>query len=159
MKQTLFAAILLMSSAMFAQTTHTFTFGPFPSGSAEMQTLDGQPANQGTGYAGTISFPYNNNPWWGIEVPQVWGFPNHGFLTNNTTTPQLNAPVFTVQGCNFQTDGCVDYQTGTSEFTGYGQGVTVSVTVFFTVHKHIGRFGHVYYTNDPTDGSGTAVYN
>lgn len=147
---------ILLPLSAFGQ--HTFTFGAFTSGCAEMQTLDGQPANQATGYAGEICFPYNNNPWWGIETPQVWGFPNNGFLTNNTTIPQLSAPTFTVQGCNLQTDGCVDYETGTAEFTGYGQGVTVSVTAFFTVHKHVGFRGHVYYTNDPTNGSGTAVY-
>lgn len=155
------SCLLLLSGVCVAQTTHTFTFGLFTStgsGCAVMQTLDGQPANEATGYSGGVCFPYNENPWWGIDVPQVWGFPNNGFLTNNNTTPQLSAPTFTKQGCNLQTAGCVDYETGTSDFTGYGQGVTVSVTVFFQVNKHVGRFGVVYYTNDETNGSGTATY-
>jgi hypothetical protein len=147
--------LLLASSFTVAQTTHTFTFGPFTAGCAEFQTLDGEPANQGVGYAGEVCFPYGGNPWWGIETPQVWEFPNNGYLLNNTTTPQLSAATFVKQGCDFKTVGCVDYETGTAQFAGYGDGVTVSVTAFFQVNKHIGRYGRVYYTNDPTNGSGT----
>jgi|SRR5579864_6184361 len=147
---------LLLSGICSAQTTHTFTFGPFPAGCAEFQTLDGQPANEGIGYAGEICFPYNDNPWWGVIAPEVWGLPNGGFLPNNVPTPQLSAPTFVSPSCNLQTAGCVDYETGTAEFTGYGTGVTVSVTAFFKVNKHVGRFNRVYYTNDPTNGSGTA---
>lgn len=123
-----------------------------------MQTLDGQPANSGTGYVGSVTFPYGENPWWGIEVPQAWGFPNNGFLPQNTTTPALGPLTFVNPACNLQTAGCQSYQTGSAAFQGYGAGVTVDVTVWFVVTKHIGRYNHVYYTNDPTNGSGTATY-
>ena len=123
-----------------------------------MQTLDGQPANDATGYNGEVCFPYNENPYWGLIAPQVWGFPNNGFLPNNNTSPELSAPVFPNPSCNLQTAGCISYETGTSQFTGYGEGVTVSVQVWFKVTKHIGRYNRVYYTNNETNGSGTAVY-
>lgn len=156
--------VLLLFSVVSQAQTHTFTFGPFTSyasGCAEFQTLDGQPANEAIGYSGEVCFPYNENPWWGAEFPQVWGFPNDGFLLNNTTTPQLNAPVFIHAGCNLKTAGCVNYQTGSAAFTGYGTGVTVDVTVWFVVNKHThygrGCYPCVYYTNDQTNGSGTAA--
>lgn len=157
--------VLLLFSVVSQAQTHTFTFGPFTSsnsGCAEFQTLDGQPANEATGFAGEVCFPYNENPYWGIEAPQVWGFPNEGFLTNNNNSPSsLSAPVFTQPGCNLKTAGCVNYETGTSAFTGYGGGVIVEVTVWSVVnkHSHFGRgcYPCVYYTNDETNGSGTAA--
>jgi hypothetical protein len=58
MKRFVFPFVLaLLSTAAFAQTTHTFTFGPFPSGCAAMQTLDGQPADSCIGYTGLICVP------------------------------------------------------------------------------------------------------
>ena len=144
---------------MAAQNPHTFTFGVFTTpGCAGFQTIDGQPANEAAGFAGNLCVPYNDNPWWGLQAPQVWGFPNNGFLTNNTTSPQLSAPVFTAQGCNLKTAGCVNYETATAAFT--GSGVTLEITVWFVVNKH-SRFGRgcypcVYYTNDETNGAGTA---
>lgn len=165
----LLSVLLMLPFGLSAQTTHTFTFGQFVrdsytgmvTGTAEMQTLDGIPADQGTGYAGVIMVPYNDSPWWGLECPQEWGFPNNCFLTNNTTTPQLSGPFFTAPNCTLNTGGCVYYETGTAEFVGYGQGVTVSVVVWFQVHTHhyCGRGGcHTYYSDDETNGTGTATY-
>lgn len=157
----LFAAV----PQMVAQSnTHTFTFGTFSganSGCSEFQTIDGQPANQATGDAGEVCFPYGENPWWGLDAPQSWEFPNNGLLLNNTTGYPLSAPTFTKSGCTLQTAGCVDYETGSAPFGGYGAGVTVDVNVWFVVNKHssCGRGGcHTYYTNDETNGSGTASY-
>jgi hypothetical protein len=162
MIRTLPLLLLLLSSAMFAQTTHTFTFGPLGGGCSAFQLLDGQPSDQASGYSGEVCIPYGENPWWGLEVPQVWGFPNNGFLLNNNVQSSLGAPVFVNPACTLRTAGCVFYQTASSAFENYGAGVTVNVTAWFVVRKH-SRIGKgcspcVWYTDDSVDVSGTAAF-
>jgi hypothetical protein len=70
--------------------------------------------------------------------------------------------VFVNPACTLRMAGCVSYQTSSSAFENYGAGVTVNVTVWFVVHKH-SRIGKgcspcTWYTDDSTNGSGTATF-
>ena len=153
----LFAPLFLLLSSAFAQT-HNFTFSGAPDsgGIVAVAKWDGTVIPNGNG---TVQLRYNEAQYWGLSCPQQFGFPNDCFLLDNTFTPNFSAPIFKIPGCNLQTAGCADYETATDiVFTGYGQGVTMNVEMDFIVTKHIGRYGHVYYTNDPTGGSGSVTY-
>lgn len=177
---------LLLSMSAFAQTTHTFTFGSDLSagqhtGCAAFTTIDGNDSDQAIGYAGSVCWPgTSENPWWGMFAPNgpyenpdgtfctpgvgicEWGFPNNGDLQNNNVSPSSIGPYTWGTGCGPKTNGCIGTQSATSVFSGYGAGVTVSITVNSLVTKH-SRFGRgcypcVWFTIDETGGSGTATF-
>jgi hypothetical protein len=163
--------LALLSTAAFAQTVHTFTFGTSSfdaNGCAVFDTIDGLPSNQQVGFDGSVCVPYNENPWWGLIAPQEgpdglysdgWGYPNNGFLTNNNVEAGLGAPTFTDPNCNLTTPGCVFYKTGHSDFVGYGAGVKVDVTVWFKTVLWRDRYNRYHCCRTPeTNGSGTSSY-
>lgn len=151
--------------------THTYTHGPlsYSGNDAAFVTLDGNPADCGVGYCGLVQVRGGENPWWGLETPQVWLFPNGGFNVNNTVYP-LSAGAFTLvagscvvpPGTDFlHTDGCSDTSTTAVTMIDYAAGETYTEVALYQVHKRL-YCGHgvcrYAYTNDSVSGTGTTSY-
>jgi hypothetical protein len=151
----LFLLLFGIVSHMAAQTNSaTFAYGAVNSGNCSAITewngvVDAYPADMGE-----VCFNFGENPYSGMEIPWQLGFPNNGYLLENT--PFTWAPPVFTNG-NATTDGSTYHQAGVAAYTGYGAGVTVSVTVNFTVHVHKAcRYSvcRTYLTDTATGGAG-----
>lgn len=149
--------VLLLCTSAFAKTnTHRFAYGliGYPCACASIQEWDGNP-NAYSNDMGTVYLNLYDNPYSGMVLPQALGYPNNGYCTSQT--PFAWQPFVWTNG-NATTAGSTGYQIGNAAYGGYCSGVYVHTTVYYIVHKHVGRFGHIYYTTDETNGAGTVTY-
>lgn len=120
--------VLLLSSIGFAQTqTATFSFGALGSDNCSAITAWNGVPNGYPEEMGEICFNLYPNPYSGMEIPWQLGFPNNGFLENQT--PFTWGPMVYTGSTTYT-------QTGTAAYTGYGAGVRVNVQANFSVTAH-----------------------
>lgn len=198
MKNTALSLLALaLCAPALAQTVHTFETASFPytNPTAVFTKIDGNDPDCAIGYCGYLQIRYNENPWWGGEFPNgpylnpdgtpcavgspgicEWGFPNGGFLTNNTVYPTAGEGPLTWDnpGCGPSgpdAPGCTAHTDTTITFQDYGAGVVVTFHDTFKVNQHrcyrycSTRYGDYlvnglwyFNTTDENGGKGTAVY-
>jgi hypothetical protein len=102
---------------------------------------------------GEVCFNFYPNPYSGMDIPFQLGYPNNGFLLDNTP--------FT-WGPQVSTSSNTYTQTGTAAYTGYGAGVVVNVTtnVVITYQKFCGHgICHYFPVYTLTGGTGVVTFN
>lgn len=160
MKKLAILMSLALASVFAHAQTATFTFGAVLASNGECTEVtswngvtDAYPEDMGS-----ICFNLGEYPYSGMEIPWQLGFPNNGFLLDQT--PFTYSAPFNVVG-GLHTNGGTFQETGVAAYAGYGQGVTVSVLLNFsvTVTKWC-RFGRCNYltTYNVTGGSGVVTY-
>jgi len=101
---------------------------------------------------GVACFNFYPNPYSGMEIPWQLGYPNNGFLLDQT--PFTWAPMVWTSSTTYT-------QTGTAAYTGYGAGVvvTVNTNVVVTYRKYCWRGCHYFPVYTLTGGTGVVSLN
>jgi cysteine-rich repeat protein len=97
---------------------------------------------------GEVCFNFYPNPYSGMEIPWQLGYPNNGFLLDQT--PFTWGPMVWTSSNTFT-------QAGSAAYTGYGAGVVVNVNVdvVVTSQQYCGRTGcHSFPVDTLTGGTG-----
>ena len=102
---------------------------------------------------GEVCFNFYPNPYSGMDIPWQLGYPNNGFLLDQT--PFTWGPVVWTSSNTYT-------QTGTAAYTGYGAGVVVNVNtnVVVTYQKYCAHgVCHYFPVHTLTGGTGVVTLN
>lgn len=101
---------------------------------------------------GEVCFNFYPNPYSGMDIPFQLGYPNNGFLLDNTP--------FT-WGPQVSTSSNTYTQAGTAAYTGYGAGVVVNVNVNVVVTQKLScghGICHYFPVDTLTGGTGVVTF-